>query len=125
MQRQSDYIRRLRVQVERSLGVVKQTFPFVGLPGRGKWKKDPWELGIGLTCAMQLQNFIWRKREHREGDGGFPRGEKHFAGEWEAWEKTLMKEIKAASHQAFFVEDPTQLDPRVGIVDDLEVWAQE
>ncbi|KAK3263056.1 hypothetical protein CYMTET_28118 [Cymbomonas tetramitiformis] len=83
MQTQSDYIRRLRVQVERSLGVVKQTFPFVGLPGRGKWKKDRWELGIGLTCAMQLQNFIWRKREHRVGDGGYPRGLKHFAGEWE------------------------------------------
>ncbi|KAK3288540.1 hypothetical protein CYMTET_3977 [Cymbomonas tetramitiformis] len=125
MQRQSDYIRRLRVQVERSLGVVKQTFPFVGLPGRGKWKKDRWELGIGLTCAMQLQIFIWRKREHREGAGGFPRGERHFAGEWEAWEKPLMKEIKAASQQILFVEDPTQLDPRAGIVDDLEVWARE
>ncbi|KAK3240645.1 hypothetical protein CYMTET_21133 [Cymbomonas tetramitiformis] len=121
LHKQSDYIRRLRVQVERSLGCVKQSFPFVGLPGRGKWKKNKAELGTGLTCGLLLQNYIWRKREGSNYEGGYPRGLKHFRGEWEEWEVRLMNE----NADDYFANDPlNDLDPGLGVTHDagMDNW---
>eukprot|EP00854_Cymbomonas_tetramitiformis_P022430 gene22430-27065_t len=68
LHKQSDYIRRLRVQVERSLGCVKQAFPFVGLPGRGKWKKtelsSDWGSRVGscskTSCGDTVKGMLMK-----------------------------------------------------------------
>ncbi|KAK3270273.1 hypothetical protein CYMTET_21322 [Cymbomonas tetramitiformis] len=121
LHKQSDYIRRLRVQVERSLGCVKQSFPFVGLPSRGKWKKNRAELGLGIACGIMLQNYMWRMRENSGYEGGYPRGERHFRGEWEDWERRLLEET---AHEYFAVDPLVDLDPAYGVVHegDMAEW---
>ncbi|KAK3253452.1 hypothetical protein CYMTET_37299 [Cymbomonas tetramitiformis] len=68
-----------------------------------------------------LQNYMWRMRENSGYEGGYPRGERHFRGEWEDWERRLLEEI---AHE-YFADDPlVDLDPAYGVVHegDMAEW---
>ncbi|KAK3248511.1 hypothetical protein CYMTET_42023 [Cymbomonas tetramitiformis] len=90
------------------------------------WKveKNRVELGLGLTCGLLLQNFVWRHREGHAHEGGYPRGAAHFRGEWEEWERRMMEENAAD----FFCADPlTDLDPALGVLHegDMQDWLDD